>query len=59
MGCKNGPEKEDKNEIQKSVIDILKEEEDEDATKDIRYDLDYYQKKFAEEEQQELTKYNS
>ena len=58
MGCKNGPEKEDKNEIQKSVIDILKEE-DEDATKDIRYDLDYYQKKFAEEEQKELTKYNS
>jgi len=58
MGCKNGVEKEEKTEIKKSVIEILKEE-DENGTKDIRYDLDYYQKKFAEEEEKELTKYNS
>ena len=58
MGCKNGVEKEEKNEIKKSVIEILREEE-ENGTKDIRYDLDYYQKKFAEEEEKELTKYNN
>ena len=58
MGCKNGVEKEEKTEIKKSVIEILKEE-DENGTKDVRYDLDYYQKKFSEEEEKELTKYNS
>ena len=58
MGCKNGVEKEEKTEIKKSVIEILKEE-DENDTKDIRYDLDYYKKKFEEEEQKELTKYDN
>ena len=58
MGCKNGVEKEEKTEIKKSVIEILKDE-DENGTKDGRYDLDYYKNKFEEEEKKELTKYNS
>ena len=58
MGCKNGVEKEEKTEIKKSVIEILKDE-DENGTKDVRYDLDYYKNKFEEEEKKELTKYNS
>ena len=58
MGCKNGVEKEEKNEIKKSVIDILKDEDNNDS-KDVRYDLDYYEEYFKQKEQEELTKYNS
>jgi len=66
MGCKNGGEQnaDEKTELGKSVIDILKEEDpddikDEQGQEEEIHNLDYYQKKLEAEEEAERRKYSN
>ena len=66
MGCKNGGEQnaDEKTELGKSVIDILKEEDPDDKKEEqdkeeVIHNLEYYQKKLEKEKEEELTKYSN